>query len=273
MNAEELNKHFNKNALPLCPAMEDKPGKRVTLKADSGPGRTDLPMLAQMRLKGFYLTPSVPNTAAKTQETDQNCGPFKIAFRGNIRVLAVARHQQKKQMLLKDLALLVFGGTDSIAGVALEDSFNKAFLQSGCLSAWNKCGAVPLTRNPLEDEGIRHESMINADGTTLSDVDPEGLKLMETERENRVHCEFLKLLGHDSEHLRCAAPRCSTKKFELTVPHSKERIALLQRSSTAGQLFHATHGEHLNSDDFFVAKAKTERDARTKQLEKTKVTR
>jgi len=201
MNAEELNKYFNKNVLPLYPDMEDKPGKRVMLKVDSGPGRTDLPMLAQMQLKGFYLVPGVSNTTAKTQETDQNYGPFKISFRGNIRVLAAARHQQKKQMLLKDLALLVFGGTDSITGVVLEDSFNKAFLQSGCLSAWNKCGAVPLTRKPLEDEGIRHEAIINADGTTLSDMDPEGLKLMEIERENRVHCKFLKLLGYDSEHL------------------------------------------------------------------------
>ena len=115
--------------------------------------------------------------------------------------------------------------------------------------------------------------MLNADGTTAADLDPEGLKLLKIEQDNRVNCNFLKLLGYDAEYLRGFAPRRRAEKFQLTVPHSKERIALLQKTKTAGQLFHVTHGEHLNSDDFFMAKAKTEREARIVQLEKEKKNR
>jgi len=273
MNAEELKKYFFKNVLPLYPDAEDSPGKRVIIKVDSGPGRMDSSMLASLRMKGCYMIPGFPNTTARTQETDQNYGPFKTAYRGNLQQLSQARHQKKQQLMLKDLALLVFGGKDPVTGVELEDSFSKAFSKTQCLSAWGKCGAVPLTRSILQDDRLRHEAVINADGTTVSDLDPEGLKLLQIETENKAHCMFLKMLGFDSAHLRGFCPHRTAKKFQLTVPHSKERIALLQKSSTAGQLFHATHGEHLNSNDFFVAKAKTERDVRIQQLEKDKVKR
>ena len=273
MNAEELKKYFDKNTLPLYPDIKDAPDKRVTLKVDSGPGRMNINMLASLRIKGLHLVPGVPNTTAKTQETDQNYGPFKTHYRGNLQQLATARHEKKQQLMLKDLALLVFGGTDPVTGIELEDSFGKAFSKRICLSAWKQCGAVPLTRAPLEDPGLRHDLIVNADGTTVKDLDPEGLKLLQIEQENKVHCTFLKLLGYDAEHLRGIAPRRKAKNFQLTVRHSKERIALLQRTKTAGLLFHATHGEHLNSDDFFLAKTTTDREARIAQLEKEKKSR
>jgi len=85
MNAEELEKHFYKVTLPLYPDSEDVPRKRVIVKVDSGPGRMHLPMLASLRLKGVYAVPGLPNSTGKTQETDQNCGPFKTHHRGNLR--------------------------------------------------------------------------------------------------------------------------------------------------------------------------------------------
>ena len=111
-------------------------------------------MLAGLRIKGLHLVPGVPNTTAKTQETDQNYGPFKTLHRGNLQQLASARHKKKQQLMLKDLALLVFGGKDPITGVELEDSFSKAFSQRVCLAAWRRCGAVPLTREPLNDNNL-----------------------------------------------------------------------------------------------------------------------
>jgi len=36
MNAEELNKYFNKNTLPLCPDIEDKPAKELLQRLTVG---------------------------------------------------------------------------------------------------------------------------------------------------------------------------------------------------------------------------------------------
>ena len=90
MNAIELDKYITNSILPLYPDLEDKPGKRVIMKADSGPGRMNVDMLAKLRLQGLYLIPGVPNTTGQTQETDQNYGPFKSLFRANIRALSQA---------------------------------------------------------------------------------------------------------------------------------------------------------------------------------------
>ncbi len=42
------------------------------VKVDSsGPGRLEIDFLAEARTSGFIIYPSVPNTTAVTQETDQ----------------------------------------------------------------------------------------------------------------------------------------------------------------------------------------------------------
>ena len=172
MNAEELNKYFHCNILPLYPDIEDKPLKRVIAKVDSGPGRMDVGMLAALKLKGFYLTPGVPNTTSVTQETDQNYGPFKTYYRSNLNALAEARFAKKLALGVNDLGLLVFGGTDPQTKVELQASFDLAFSPRICLSSWNKCGAVPLTRAALNSNKVRHEVIMNSDGSSNSDIDP-----------------------------------------------------------------------------------------------------
>jgi len=270
MNKVELDKHFRANMLPLCPDIEDVPGKRVIAKVDSGPGRMHVPMLASMRLQGFYLVPGVPNTTGATQETDQNYGPFKTHYRGNLETLSRARFDMKEGLRIDDLPFLVFGGKDPIAGVELRNAFALAFSKENCLSAWNKCGAVPLTMEALKSPTLRHKVLINADGTVDDESDPDAKHLLQIEACNRVQAEFLLTLGYDSTHLRMDAPKVSAKKFKLTEPQSKERIEAIQKASSAGQLFHVTHGQHLNSEEFFAARAKTVRDKEAGELLKKK---
>ena len=43
----------------------------------------------------------------------------------------------------------------------------------------------------------------------------------------------------------------------MTAPHSHERQDLLANASIIGSHFHATGGEFLNSDDFFIAEERT----------------
>jgi hypothetical protein len=80
MDDEEFEKYLLNLIMPLYPNAKDKQGKHVILKADSGPGTTNLSLLTKLRLLGFVLYPCMPNTMHVTQETNQNYGPFKTQF-------------------------------------------------------------------------------------------------------------------------------------------------------------------------------------------------
>ena len=59
----------------------DKHGRRVIIKIDSGPRRTNVELLARLQMMGVYLYPGVPNTTSVSQETDRNYGVFKSIYR------------------------------------------------------------------------------------------------------------------------------------------------------------------------------------------------
>ena len=172
MNAVELEKYIKNSLLPLFPDLEDKDGHRVIMKVDSGPGRMNEEMLASLRLQGFYLVPGVPNTTGETQETDQNYGPFKGGFRANIRLLSQALFDKQLLLNVTDLPLLVFGGKCPKTGVELADPFTMAFSVELNLSCWRKCGAVPLTRRPLQSKNVRREVPIG-DAASLVENEEE----------------------------------------------------------------------------------------------------
>ena len=105
-------------------------------------------MLANLRAKGFYLYPGVPNTTAITQETDQSFGEFKNCFRRNLKKLTNDRLELGRGVSfgLKEIGLLVFGGVDHTTNIGgYLDSFARAFNKERNLDAWAAVGAVPLT--------------------------------------------------------------------------------------------------------------------------------
>ncbi len=73
----------------------------MILKVDGGPGWLNTELLAELRLRGFYLYCGVPNTTAVTQETDRNYGPFKSRFRRNLLDIVDARMEQEKSVSLQ----------------------------------------------------------------------------------------------------------------------------------------------------------------------------
>ena len=230
---------------------------------DSGPGRTNLEMLAELRLKGLYLMPGVPNTTSVTQETDQNYGPFKTIYQENLQKLTQHRFEQGKTITISDLPFLVLGCDNET--LKLRDSFAEAFSLETCLSSWRQCGSVPLTRCALLSNKVRHEITLTADGTVDEEGDPsETQKLLAIESANHFACDYLTGLGFDGAQLRLDAPR-EKKRRQLTVPHSKECLDAIRAAKTAGQLFHATGGTMLNSSDMFRAKAM---DQQKKEMEK-----
>lgn len=274
MDKVELNKYMKKAILPLYPDIADVPGKRVIMKVDSGPGRLNLEMLADLRVQGLYLVPGVPNTTHKTQETDQNYGVYKSSFRQNLRSLSQRHFEAGLTLKVADLALLVFGGTCPSTGTDLRDAFSDAFSIERNLWCWKKCGAVPLTKSLLFSGELRSQVPVGAaaaaaaaDAGAHEDPAIERLKSLETF--NRFYCDILTTFGCEGSKLRLDAP--TRQQFvAVTEPHSLHRLHALKEVKTAGQMFFATGGEHLNSDDFFQANELSRRDAKLKELTKKK---
>jgi len=265
MNTIELDKYIKKAILPLYPDVADVPGKRVLLKVDSGPGRMNVDMLATLRLQGIYLAPGVPNTTHVTQETDQNYGLYKSVYRANLRRLSEARQDRRKTLSVSDLPLLVFGGHDYITGVSLQSAFEKAFSKERNLACWRQCGAVPLTRLPLESNQVRHEMTV--EGNAIS---REAKRLQEIGSSNRFHCEVLAGHGYFSGPLRKEAPKMRKAVPAITLPQTVARVRMIKKAKTSGQMFYATGGQHLNSDEFFQARALADREEAIVKMGKQK---
>ena len=66
--------------IPLYSDAVDVKGKMVLFKIDTGSGWLGVKFLDWLRLLGFVLYTSVPNTNAVSHKTHMNYGPFKTAF-------------------------------------------------------------------------------------------------------------------------------------------------------------------------------------------------
>lgn len=271
MNAVELDKYFTGSILPLYPDIEDIALKRVLMKVDSGPGRMNVEMLANLQVRGLYLVPGVPNSTAKTQETDQNYGMYKSVVRDNLRVLSQARFDRKESLHVSDLPILIFGGVCTVTRIKLRDAFTESFSVERNLSCWRKCGAVPLTRAPLQSASVRREVPVGAAAAAHANgpSDPAVDHLRNLEDLNKFYCSLLSANGFDGEQLRRYAPKRSTV-VAVTQEHSVERMRAIRKARTAGQMFYATGGRHLNSDEFFKAKARAANDGAIKEMEEAK---
>jgi regulator of sigma D len=213
--------------------------------------------------------PGVPNTTAVTQETDQNYGQFKSVYRSSIRSLSQERFARKMAMRVTDLPLLVFGGFCNDTGLGIPSSFESGFSVASNLSAWKKCGAVPLTRSSLGSNKVRHEVPIAGLELQALSEDPEVELLKQIEQSNQQFCNELTDYGCDGSFLSIKAP-VRKKTAGMMVKNSKERIIALKRATTAGQNFHTTGGGHLNSDEFFRAQELRARESKIKLMEEAK---
>ena len=170
------------------------------------------------------------------------------------------------------MPLLVFGRKCPQTGVELEDTFNSAFSVENNLSCWRKCGAVPLTRLPLQSKGVRRELAVGAAAQVelqCEQDDPEIENLKRLQGLNHFYCDVLISHGFDGAQLRLNAPT-RENYVAVTQPQSKDRIKAIKSAKTAGQLFFATGGKHLNSNEFFQAQESKKRDAKIKEMEKQK---
>ena len=181
MDEAKFKKYFCNYILPLFPNALDLPGFHVMVKLDSGPGRLNINLLAELCLLGFYLYPGVPNTMAVTQETDQNYWPFKGQFRANLGEIVDARISAKKSISLQPwlVGLIVFGGTDEETGFEITKcAFLAGFSKEVCLSAREKVGTAPCTRRCLSDPKV---------SKSLGDGNDEHYNLIQIANDRAVH--------------------------------------------------------------------------------------
>lgn len=151
----------------------------------------------------------------------------------------------------------------------LIDAFSQAFSVEANLGCWKKCGAVPLTRSPLLSKDMHRELPVGAASARLSEseeADPEIERLCQLELLNGCYCDLLVTKGYNGSHLRKNALTRS-RFVAVAQPQTQARVMAIKDAKTAGQMFYATGGRHLNSNEFFKAKEIQSRQADIKKME------
>ncbi len=234
------------------------------VKVDSGPGRLEIDFLAEAWTSGFIIYPSVPNTTAVTQETDQLYGPFKSKFAQNLRALSDARINGDFPTSLPPwmVRLLVFGGIDPVSQfVVSESAFEFGFSREKNLNAWSKCGAAPLTRCCLENHSqVRRE---------MGDDDDATNKMMQDiQTANDISTHFLTAHGYNGEAFKATVNK--VKKVGVTAKHSMKPINMIAKATNHGSMWKTMGASHYTTDDVFLGVAKQNYDRRKKELMKKK---
>ena len=79
--------------------------------------------------------------------------------------------------------------------------------------------------------------------------DATNTAMLHIQESNNVSTHFLSRIGYNGEVFKNTIKKVNRKS--VTVRHSMERIAKIQKATTQGNLFHATGGGHLTDDDIF----------------------
>ena len=255
MDDEEFAIYLRTSIMPLYPNAAPEKGRWVILKCDSGPGRMNIELLAELRLAGFILFPGVPNTTAVSQETDRNYGPFKGAYSRNLDLLVENRIKRGKSSSIPAwmVGLIVFGGTDPETNYVLEENaFQEGFSVEACLSAWAKVGAAPLTKACLSDPKVRKSV---GDGDDEFD---QHIKLISDA--NIISTYTLNECGYNGSAFKGVIVPVKKPKI-ITEENTLERRQALKDALSQSEKFSKTGGYHMTCDDIFIS---TEMGHRTK---------
>ncbi len=256
MTKDEFEEYIKNSIITLYPDAADTPGKRVLLKADSGPGRKNTDLMAHLRARGFYFLPGLPNSTHVTQEMELLIGELKSVFYNNLENLTRGCLLRRRAVPsgAEIVGLLLFGGSffhnepDEHTIKEYLNAFEVAGQKEKMTSYFKKIGFAPFTRNYLDNKRVRHDS----------ENDPMADEYDALEYHNAAACGILDILGYDGGLLRAQVDRKSRVVLEqqpLTRPGTIERATALAGAVTHGQQFKVTGGHHLTSNDFFIADA------------------
>lgn len=256
----------------LWPDVQDVPGKRVIIRADSGPGRSGDAVLQQLRVQGAYYRPGCPNTTECSQEMDQLFSACKTAINKNKNELWRARHEAvgaKATITFRDVGYLVQGGIVKIVDdngelveeLLLKDALTEHLSPEKIRRAREKVGCFPATRAALKSPQVRHEVVEGDDELGEQEqIDPMGQILDRIEQRNHSVANRLIELGYEQAEkgkrfvTRATLDQVHGSVNTRTLPETRARQDALMKVSTAGQFFAVTQGgECMNSSDFLLA--------------------
>ena len=80
----------------------------------------------------------------------------------------------------------MFGGKDTSNNVDIQDSFSYTFSVDANMSCWKKCGVIPLTKSSLLSNQVRHEVIVEDDGTIDLVTDPQVVLLANLKLQNKT---------------------------------------------------------------------------------------
>jgi hypothetical protein len=280
MNNAEFAKYMQNCLTALFPDARDEPGKRVCVLVDGGPGRTNMEMLAELRLDGILLFPAgPPNTTHLLQIMDLLFGLFKTVFFTNLEVLWQERLSDPKvkdTITRNDIGLLCFGGKAGSRDLSpeLENAIEIAFAQEKITNCWSKkLGVYPIfNRAALQSKTLRHELIVDAEGQADNETDPMAAYLVDLERMNLLCCDLLNVAGYDGEQFRIKIIRIDSemRNRQLTRPNTRERQDAFANAKTQGGLFSTTGGATMNGNDSLISGARSLLYADIKKLQKLK---
>ena len=175
----------------MYPDIANVSGKRVLLKSDGGPGRTDLEYLSQSNLDGLIHAPGLPN-GTKFQELDNVFDLTKATMENNRKKIfdkSCQLYGKKAKVGFSDVVFILFGGTRTFydgSTLFLPNSYAASMTKKRLESAIKKCGYVPATRAALESGELRHEIVLDADGSLDNNKNDLSVAkiLLELEAEN-----------------------------------------------------------------------------------------
>ena len=259
--------------LKLYPNVEDKPGKRVVMKFDCGPGRYNEKFLLLARALGIYFFPGLPNGTEITQEMDALYHLVKSIGERNRQKIYDARFKvmgESAKVHLNDLPVMLHGGTFEVTAgnfIELENAIAIGLSPDKIKGAREKCGYVPATRAALKSPKLRHEYGTSAEQTSDSSADQSLDQrrddlLSSLEMQNQKDVEELVARGYtQATLLKRKVKRLTTAQTEArasvkTRPLSDERITNLMQWKTAGVFNRMTNGgDAMNGTDALIARA------------------
>ena len=176
------------------------------------------------------------------------------------------RCNKKKTIQSTDIPLIIFGGDPQEIG--LENAFERAFSYEKNINIWAEIGVNPFTRKCLQNDKVKHEIVMQEDGTIDVDADHLSVKLLEIEGMNKTSTALLDLHGLDGILFKICAPRLDKAKTNVgvTVPQSRARQDLLAKAATVCSRFYANGGEMINPDDYFIAEERKQRSIKVNEL-------
>jgi hypothetical protein len=194
---------------------------------------------------------------------DQSYGPFQSAVRTNLQLIIDELIAADKPMTLLPwmVGLVVFGGEDPETGLIVGSAFQHGFSHARNIKAWEKVGAVPLSRSCLQSPKVRRSI---GDGN-----DDQQVLVHLIIEHNVITCNALLLVGYNGNVMEITLKPVKRTTI-VTAPHMQDWIKLLSKTKTHGNIFAATGGIHLTANNIFKGIALKQHKLTRKKLTKEK---